>query len=77
MGGFAPVATALISIPLLTKSAAGRRTDRLHPYDFRGWVLAVKSIATCLGIAGLVIVGLHGGGGDAGLVLKAARVRAR
>lgn len=30
--------------------------------DFRGWALAIKTAATCLVIAGLVLIGLHGGG---------------
>ncbi len=29
--------------------------------DFRGWTLAAKVLATCLVIAGLALVGLHGG----------------
>jgi uncharacterized membrane protein len=32
--------------------------------DFHGWVLVTKAIATCLVIAGLIVVGLHGGGGE-------------
>jgi uncharacterized membrane protein len=32
--------------------------------DFHGWVLVTKTIGTCLVIAGLVMVGLHGGGGQ-------------
>ncbi len=34
--------------------------------DFRGWVLAAKVAATSLVIAGLLLVGLHGGHGGAG-----------
>lgn len=34
--------------------------------DFRGWVLAIKAVATCLVVAGLVIVGLRGAGGGEG-----------
>lgn len=32
--------------------------------DFRKWVLVAKATATCLVIAGLVLLGLHGGGAD-------------
>jgi succinate dehydrogenase/fumarate reductase cytochrome b subunit len=34
--------------------------------DFRPWVLVAKATATCLVVAGLVLVGLHGGKGAAG-----------
>ena len=34
--------------------------------DFRPWVLVAKATATCLVVAGLVLVGLHGGKGAGG-----------
>jgi uncharacterized membrane protein len=78
VGSFLAVYALSLAVPSLVQAISGIRyviifvgaylITRFKPSwfreDFHGWVLVTKTIGTCLVIAGLVIVGLHGGGGE-------------
>jgi uncharacterized membrane protein len=52
--------TIFIGAYLITKLKPSWFTE-----NFRGWALVTKAAATCLVVAGLVLLGLHGAGGQA------------
>lgn len=78
VGSFLAVYALSLAAPSLVQAISGIRyvvifvgaylITKLKPSwfreDFHGWVLVTKTIGTCLVIAGLVIAGLHGGGGE-------------
>jgi uncharacterized membrane protein len=78
VGSFLAVYALSLASPSLVQAISGIRyvtvfvgaylITRLKPSwfreDFHGWALATKAIGTCLVIAGVMIVALHGGGGE-------------
>ena len=80
VGSFLVVYAVSRTSPAIVEAIAGVRyviiflgayaITRLKPSwfreDFRPWVLFAKATATCLVVAGLVLVGLHGGKGASG-----------